>query len=177
MGKRILVHVCCGPCATSSIERLIEEGFSPVLFFSDSNIYPYEEFWKRYENLLIVARHYNLETILDSYDHDKWLEWVKGLECEPEHGKRCVRCFRFNLLRTEAKAKELGITNFCTTLTVSRFKKSALIFKEGLDLDGFLQIDFKKKDGFSKSVKLAKELELYRQEYCGCEFSRRNDDT
>lgn len=173
MGKRILVHVCCGPCATSSIERLLEEGYEPVLFFSNSNIFPHEEFLKRYENLLIVAQHYNLEVIIDSWDHDQWLEWIKGLENEPEHGARCSRCFRFNLLRTEKKAKELSIPLFCTTLTVSRFKKSATIFAMGEDLEGFEPIDFKKKDGFTKSVKLAKEMNLYRQEYCGCEFSWR----
>ncbi len=173
MGKRILVHVCCGPCATSSIERLLEEGYEPVLFFSNSNIFPNEEFLKRYENLLIVAQHHNLEVIIDSWDHDQWLEWIKGLENEPEHGARCSRCFRFNLLRTEKKAKELSIPLFCTTLTVSRFKKSATIFAMGEDLEGFEPIDFKKKDGFTKSVKLAKEMNLYRQEYCGCEFSWR----
>lgn len=173
MGKRILVHVCCGPCATSSIERLLEEGYEPVLFFSNSNIFPNEEFLKRYENLLIVAQHHNLEVIIDSWDHDQWLEWIKGLENEPEHGARCSRCFRFNLLRTEKKAKELSILLFCTTLTVSRFKKSATIFAMGEDLEGFEPIDFKKKDGFTKSVKLAKEMNLYRQEYCGCEFSWR----
>ena len=144
-----------------------------MLFFSNSNIFPQEEFVKRYENLLIVAAKHNLEVICDSYDHEEWLEWIKGLEAEPEHGARCLRCFRFNLLRAEKKAKELSIEHFCTTLTVSRFKKSASIFKEGEDLYGFEKIDFKKKDGFSESVRLSKEMNLYRQEYCGCEFSRR----
>ena len=173
MEKRILVHVCCGPCATSSIERLIEDGYAPVLFFSNSNIFPYSEFQKRYENLVIVAQRHSLEVILDSYDHQEWLDWVKGLENEKEHGLRCSRCFRFNLLRAEKKAKELSIESFCTTLTVSRFKKSATIFSEGEDLEGFEKIDFKKRDGFTRSVILAKELGLYRQGYCGCEFSMR----
>ena len=144
-----------------------------MLFFSNSNIFPHQEFLKRYENLLIVAEKYNLEVFIDDYDHDAWRRWVEGLEAEPEHGKRCQKCFRFNLMRAERKAKELGISSFCTTLTVSRFKKSATIFSEGQDLDGFEMIDFKKKDGFTKSVKLAKEMNLYRQDYCGCEFSRR----
>ena len=145
MEKRILVHVCCGPCATSSIERLLEEGYTPVLFFSNSNIFPREEFLKRYENLLIVAEKYNLEVIIDDYDHDAWRSWIEGYESEPEHGKRCQKCFRFNLMRAEKKAKELGIDSFCTTLTVSRFKKSATIFSEGQDLIGFEMIDFKRK--------------------------------
>ena len=107
--RRILVHVCCGPCATSSIQRLLDEGWSPVLFFSDSNIWPLEEFEKRYENLLKVAAFYNLPVIKDEYDHQSWREWIKGFEEEPEHGKRCSRCFRYNLLRASKKAEELGI--------------------------------------------------------------------
>ena len=173
--KNILVHVCCGPCATSSIQRLIEEGWSPVLFFSDSNIWPLEEFEKRYDTLLKVASFYSVPVIKDEYDHGAWRDWVKGYEEEPEHGKRCQRCFRFNLLRSRDKAKELGIPYFCTTLTVSRFKNSKTIFHEGEDLDGFLEIDFKKKDGFAKSCALSKEMGLYRQTWCGCEFSKGKD--
>ena len=174
--RKILVHVCCGPCATSSIKRLLDEGWSPVLFFSDSNIWPIEEFEKRYDTLLTVASFYNLEVIKDDYNHSDWREWVKGLENEPEHGKRCQRCFRYNLLRARDKAKELGIPSFCTTLTVSRFKNSKTIFHEGEDLEGFEAIDFKKKDGFSESCKISKEMGLYRQNYCGCEFSKGKGD-
>ena len=148
MGKRILLHVCCGPCSTSSVERLISEGYEPVLFFSDSNIFPESEFLKRYENLLIVARRHGLEVILDDYDHAAWREAVKGHELDKEHGERCSLCFRFNLLRTAAKARELGIDE--------------------------QRIDFKKKDGFNRSVRLSREYGLYRQDYCGCEFSLRD---
>lgn len=174
--RDILVHVCCGPCATASIERLIDEGWNPTLFFSDSNIYPEEEFEKRYKTLLQVAKHYSLPVIKDDYDHCKWLEWIKGLENEKEHGRRCTKCFRFNLLRTRDKAKEEGFYHFCTTLTVSRFKNSATIFSQGEDLEGFEKIDFKKKDGFSKSCRLSKELGLYRQSWCGCEFSKKESE-
>ena len=129
---------------------------------------------KRYENLMIVAQHYGLETILDSWDHDEWLEWIKGHEDDKEHGARCSLCFRFNLLRTAAKARELRIDEFTTTLTVSRFKSSAAIFSAAGDLEGFQRIDFKKKDGFNRSVRLSREYGLYRQDYCGCEFSLRD---
>ena len=165
MGKRILVHVCCGPCSTSSVERLLSEGYEPVLFFSDSNIFPYEEFRKRYENLSVI---------LDDWKHDEWREAVKGHEGDREHGARCSLCFRYNLKRTAEKAAELGIDEFTTTLTVSRFKKSESIFQEGREYPGFREFDFKKKDGFNRSVVLSKELGLYRQNYCGCEFSRRD---
>ena len=85
IGESILVHCCCGPCATASIERLIKEGWNPVLYFSNDNIYPEEEFEKRYENLLIVANKYNLRVINKSYDHSSWRTWVKGIENEKEH--------------------------------------------------------------------------------------------
>lgn len=174
MGNKILLHVCCGPCSTSSIERLLSEGWEPVIFYSDSNIWPMDEYEKRYDNLLVVAKHYNLEVIKDEWSHDSWREYVKGHEMDKEHGARCSLCFRFNLERACKKAKELGIEHFCTTLTVSRFKKSATIFSQGDDLPGFEKIDFKKKNGFQQSVELAKKLGLYRQSYCGCEFSLRD---
>ena len=174
MGKRILLHVCCGPCSTASIERLLDEGYEPVLFFSDSNIFPYGEFMKRYSNLLIAADHYGLEVILDDWRHDDWREAVKGHEGDREHGERCSLCFRYNLRRTAEKAAELGIGCFTTTLTVSRFKNSSTIFQEGRAFPGFVEIDFKKKDGFGRSIALSREIGLYRQDYCGCEFSRRD---
>ena len=174
MGNKILLHVCCGPCSTASIERLLADGYEPVLFFSDSNIFPEPEFEKRYENLLKVAASYSVPVIKDSWNHDEWRAFVKGHEDDKEHGERCSLCFRFNLLRSAEKAKELGIGCFATTLTVSRFKNSKTIFKEGEDLEGFAPIDFKKKDGFNRSIQLSKELDLYRQNYCGCEFSLRD---
>ncbi len=171
-GKKVLVHCCCGPCSTSSIERLLEEGYEPVLYYSNSNIDTKTEFDKRYQNLLTVASHYKLEVYEDVYQHDNWLEAIKGFETEKEHGARCPICFNFSLTRAYEKAKELNIPYFCTTLTVSRFKNSKVIFSVGEKFDSFLKIDFKKKDGFARSIELAKELDLYRQQYCGCEFSR-----
>lgn len=172
--KKILVHCCCGPCSTASIERLLNEDYLPVLFYSNSNIYPQEEFDIRWENLEKVAKHYGLEVIREERDHAAWLERVKGHEDDREGGDRCSLCFRYNLERAYEKARELGIEHFCTTLTVSRFKNSGKVFKEGEDLAGFEKIDFKKKDGFNRSCILSKELGLYRQQYCGCEFSIRD---
>lgn len=170
-----MLHVCCGPCSTSSVERLLEEGYEPVLFFSNSNIYPEAEFEKRYENLLVVARRNNLEVIKDEWRHDEWRKKVKGHETDREHGQRCSLCFDYNLRRSSEIASSLGISKFTTTLTVSRFKNSRTIFSIGQKYPGFTEIDFKKKDGFNKSVRLSKELGLYRQEYCGCEFSLRDE--
>ena len=174
MGNKILLHVCCGPCSTAAVERLRSMGFEPVLFYSDSNIYPYEEYMKRWENLLVVADYYGVEAIQDEWKHQEWLDAVKGHEEDKEHGERCLICFRFNLLKAAEKAKELGLRYFTTSLTVSRFKKSALIFAQAEGLEGFEAIDFKKKDGFNRSVQLSKALGLYRQGWCGCEFSLRD---
>lgn len=179
MKERILVHCCCGPCATSSIQRLLDEGFEPVLCYGNSNIWPKEENEKRFGELLKVADYYDacapmerpLEVHRLDYDHDAWRAFVKGLEDEPEHGARCLRCFEFNLRETCRKSKELGIGRFTTTLTVSRFKRSQSIFDVGDAFDGFERIDFKKKDGFARSVEMSRALGLYRQQYCGCEFS------
>ncbi|MBR1918122.1 MAG: epoxyqueuosine reductase QueH [Spirochaetales bacterium] len=172
--KKILVHCCCGPCSTASIERLLSEGWDPVLFYTNSNIWPAEEFEKRWENLEIVASHYGLEVMREEQDHAAWLERVKGHEDDHEGGERCSLCFRYNLERAYRKAVELNIEHFCTTLTISRFKNSRKVFAAGEDLVGFETIDFKKKDGFNRSCVLARELGLYRQQYCGCEFSIRD---
>lgn len=176
MSEKILVHCCCGPCSTSSLARLIEEEWTPVLLFCNSNIYPQEENDKRFTELEKVAYYYNLEVKRLDYDHKSWLEYVKGLENEPEHGKRCLKCFEYNLKQANEVAKSLGIKYFTTTLTVSRFKNSADIFKVGEKFSGFVAVDFKKKDGFAKSIKMSQELGLYRQQYCGCEFSMRKDN-
>lgn len=171
--NRILLHVCCGPCATASIERLLELGWKPVLYFSNSNIHPYEEFVKRYKEAVKVAGYGSLEIYMDEYRHDLWLERIRGHEGDPEHGARCSLCFRFSLERACEKARELGIDHFTTTLTISRFKNSAVIFRQAEELEGFEAIDFKKKNGFNRSVELSKMLGLYRQQWCGCEFSYR----
>lgn len=167
----ILVHACCGPCSTASIERMLEEGWKAVLFFSNSNIFPEQEAEKRYEALLEVARVYNLKVIREHYDHQGWLDAVKGHESEREGGSRCELCFAYNLREASEKAKQLGFAHFTTTLTVSRFKNSKVIFRVGEVFPGFEPLDFKKKGGFEKSVALSKELGIYRQHYCGCEFS------
>lgn len=171
MGKKILVHCCCGPCSTLCLKRLIEEGWSPVICYGNSNIWPQEENQKRWEELLKVASHYGLEVHRVEYDHEAWLDYVKGFENEPEGGKRCERCFDFNLKEAFEEAKRLGIEHFTTTLTVSRYKNSSTIFRVGKKYEGFEEMDFKKKNGYAESIRLSKELGLYRQQYCGCEFS------
>ena len=115
-----------------------------------------------------------VELVADAYDHAEWLREVAiGFEDEPEKGRRCERCYRYNLARTAAYAAANGFEAFTTSLTVSPHKPSAKIFA-ALAHPQFLKEDFKKREGFKLSVKRAAELGLYRQAYCGCEFSKRN---
>ena len=172
---KLLLHVCCGPCSTQSIEEA-SENYEVILFFSNSNIFPEEEYKKRLDETKRFAKLKNLELIEDDYDHVSWLEFVKGLENEPEGGKRCEKCFEYNFLRTADYCKKNNLEFFTTTLTISPYKNSGTIFAIGntiakqYDLK-FVEFDFKKKDGYKKSVELSKKYDLYRQNYCGCEFS------
>ncbi len=167
----ILLHVCCAPCSTASVERLREQGHDVVLFFSNSNIYPAEEYRGRLAETRRLAGVMHLDLVEDAYDHEAWLAHVRGLENEPERGQRCLKCFEYNLNRAALAMQRLGLSSFTTTLTVSRHKSSRDVFAIGRGFGGFLQIDFKKRDGYARSTELSRQLELYRQGYCGCEFS------
>ncbi|RLD09233.1 MAG: hypothetical protein DRI44_08970, partial [Chlamydiae bacterium] len=148
---KVLLHVCCGPCAVHPIEDLIQE-YEVTLFYSNSNIYPREEYDKRLSFVKKTAEEFNVKLFIDSYDHQEWLDWIKGFENEPEKGKRCEKCFEFNLNRTAIFAKENDFDCFTTTLTVSPHKSSKKIFEIGNGTDFFLEKDFKKKDGFKRSI-------------------------
>jgi predicted adenine nucleotide alpha hydrolase (AANH) superfamily ATPase len=171
MQDRILLHVCCAPCSTAAVERLVDEGWGVVLFFSNSNIHPEEEYCKRLAEARRLAGSMHLDLVEDAYDHGAWLECVRGLENEPERGKRCLKCFEYNLRRTALAMERMGLSGFTTTLTVSRHKSSRDIFAVGASLPGFVAMDFKKKDGYARSIELSRTLGLYRQAFCGCEFS------
>ena len=188
---KVALHVCCGPCASACVSALRDLGNEVVLFFSNSNIDTEEEFERRLANAQKLAEAEGVEIVADAYDHADWLEKVaKGLEDAPEKGARCAKCFRYNLARTAAWAAAHGCEAFTTSLTVSPHKVSRMVFEAGADAawtvsakdcggsaaaaPEFLPVDFKKKDGFLRSLRRAAELALYRQSYCGCEFSRRN---
>lgn len=172
--KKILLHTCCAICASACVERLRSEDIEPVMFFSNHNISPKEEYDKRLDAARKLADAWHVELIVDSYDHAGWLKAVEGLESEPERGKRCERCFAYSLARTAQYAEDNGFDAFTTTLTVSPHKVSRTIFEIGERFPAYEAWDFKKKDGFKRSNELSRELELYRQNYCGCEFSHRD---
>ena len=169
----LLLHVCCGPCATHSVQALQRE-HHVTLFFSNSNIAPPAEYEKRLAAARRVAESCGTPLVEDAGDHAAWLECVRGLEQEPEKGRRCERCFEFNLSRAARYAAEHGFDRFTTTLTISPHKDAGQIFRIGAQLGPFLAVDLKKGGGFKRSADLSRDFGLYRQTYCGCEFSRKS---
>ena len=180
--KKLLLHSCCAPCSTSVIDQL-KENYDITIFYYNPNIYPEEEYLKRkaeeikYIEILHKTQPSISISLRDSdYDKDSFYSAVKGLEKEREGGARCPVCFRLRLEKTANKAKEMGFDVFGTTLTVSPHKNSEIITKIGLSLEEeygikYLAENFKKKDGYKKSIELSKQNNLYRQNYCGCEFA------
>ncbi len=172
-GASVLLHVCCAPCGAYAVE-VLRQRFAVTLFFSNANISPEEEHRRRLTDVRRLGEICGCALVEDDYDHAAWQEAVAGLELEPERGKRCLRCFEFNLGRTAARAEALGCTAFCTTLTISPHKVSKALLEVGSRFPGFLPIDFKKNDGYRQSVNLSRKYGFYRQSYCGCEFSVRS---
>ena len=185
----VVLHTCCGPCASACVPRLKDDGHEVTMLFANSNIDTCEEFEKRKAEAEKLAKHDGVRFAALPYDHDEWLrEVAAGFENEPEKGARCARCFRYNLAKTAAYAAANGYDAFTTSLTVSPHKVSKVVFAAGQTAAcsstgsrqptiRFLERDFKKREGFKLSVKRAEELGLYRQGYCGCEFSRRQANT
>lgn len=180
--KRVLLHSCCGPCSSYCIKELAKYVKVTVLYYNP-NIEPIEEYNKRKEVQIKLINDYKNEGIdvdyIDSdYENDVYRNYVIGLEKELEGGKRCTKCFELRLSKTATLAKELNYDFFATTLTVSPHKNSTLINQIGFEIEKkeniqFLPSDFKKREGYKKSIEYSKEYELYRQDYCGCLFSKR----
>ena len=150
-------------------------GYEPVVYFCNPNLDTKDEFLRRLEAQKIVCMYHWVNLIVEEYDHEKYLDVVKGLENEPERGRRCDACIKLRLIETANKAQELGISKFTTSLVISPHKNFQQISEIGAEVAGdleFVAIDFKKKDGFLKTNKLSKELGIYRQNYCGCEFAK-----
>ena len=178
MNPSTLLHTCCGPCASACVPVLKAVGKSPVLYFANSNIDTAAEWSRRLAAARRLAEAEGVDLVAEPYDHAEWLEQVaKGFENEPEKGARCTRCYQYNLRKTAEYAAAHGYAAITTSLTISPHKPTKTVFAAGeraasAVLVEFLPFDFKKKNGFLKSVARAKELGLYRQSYCGCEFSK-----
>ncbi len=176
--ENILIHVCCAPCAAYCIEKLQQDGYTPAIYFYNPNIHPEAEYKKRLEELARFAECKDLPLHIEEDPTEIWLDLVKGLENEKEGGKRCKTCFDMRLEKTAQFAKQKGFDGFTTVLTVSPHKNSSLINKIGKDIAEnisikFLEENFKKQDGFKKSLELSEKYGFYRQSYCGCVYSIR----
>ena len=178
---RLLLHSCCGPCSSYCLSYL-HEYFDITVFFYNPNIYPIEEYYHRLSEQERLIAELNKEfdrkiKLIDlPYDHSEFTDFVKGLENEKEGGARCSKCFELRLLKAHELANELKMDYFGTTLTVSPHKNAVLLNAIGNTMASdsasmWLPSDFKKKEGYKQSVELSKKYELYRQNYCGCEFS------
>ena len=180
-GDKLLLHACCAPCSSSVLERL-SSFFEITIFYYNPNITEKEEYQKRVEEIkkLIKLIHpkYKVTLLEGKYEPEKFMTMAKGLEQEPERGARCYKCYQLRLEETARIAEKLGYPNFCTTLTLSPHKNSNWINEIGSSLQekyqsNYLFSDFKKKEGYKRSIELSKKYDLYRQDYCGCIFSKR----
>ena len=179
---RVLLHSCCGPCSSSVLEYLTQY-FDVTLLWFNPNVFPEEEFEKRFKTQVEIIEKMGLgdkvQILAEPWKHESYLSRIKGLESEPEGGKRCEECFKLRLLECAKLAKRYEYDYFCTTLTVSRHKDAVLINSIGEEIAkatgaSWLPSDFKKHDGENRSVELSEKYGIYRQVYCGCEFSLAN---
>ena len=190
--KTVLLHTCCAPCSSAIIEALMQNGITPVIYYCNPNIYPQEEYEIRKNECTRYAQSLGLEIVDADYDHENWLDAVKGMENEPERGGRCLKCFKLRLLRTAQYASERGIKVITTTLASSRWKSLDQINEAGLwacqqltarrssaaPHDEVIWWDHNwRKGGLQeRRLQIIKEYDFYNQLYCGCEFSMHRED-
>ncbi len=176
---RLLLHACCGPCSSAVLEQLRKVFDIGVLYYNP-NIWPEQEYRRRGQELVRflqeTAGEGQVEALELPYDPQEFYNAIQGLENEPERGSRCTVCYRLRLEQAAAYAAKNGYDWFCSTLSISPHKDAARLNQIGLELAQkygvqWLVSDFKKKEGYKRSLTLSQEHHLYRQEYCGCEFS------
>lgn len=181
-GKKLLLHVCCAPCTSAVIERL-GNFFKITVFFYNPNIDTDEEYHHRLNELKkflsSFKTKYEIDLIASPHSKEDFTKMAKGLENAPERGPRCYKCYNLRLKKTAELAKEHGYDYFATSLTLSPYKNSNWINEIGEQLQSEFQVnylysDFKKKNGYKRSLELSKEYNLYRQNYCGCIFSKKS---
>lgn len=177
---KLLLHSCCAPCSSYTLEYL-SQYFEITVLYYNPNISPYDEFEKRFseQKRLIEAlpSKHKITLIKGDYRYEEFEQIAKGYENIAEGGERCFRCYRLRLEKTARLAKEQGFDYFCTTLSISPLKNSQRINEIGYELAekygvDWLPSDFKKCEGYKRSIQLSKEYDLYRQNFCGCIYSK-----
>ena len=175
--SRILLHSCCAPCSGAILEWMVQNGVRPAVYFSNSNIVPKEEYDLRRQEITRYAESMGLTVIDDDYDHEEWLQHVKGLENEPERGSRCMECFKFRLRRAALYAAGHGYDALATTLASSRWKSLEQVNAaggwacEGLPVT-FWAGNWRKGGLQPRRNEIIREQNFYNQNFCGCEFSK-----
>lgn len=176
-GTKLLIHSCCAPCSSACLERL-KEHFQVTVLYYNPNIDERAEYEKRKAEQIRFLQETGWANFLDcDHEAEAFLEMSQGLETEPERGKRCYLCYELRLKRTAELAKAHGFSWFATTLTLSPYKNAEWLNEIGERLGNayglnYLYTDFKKKGGYHRSIELSNEFNLYRQDFCGCKFSR-----
>lgn len=171
---KVVLHICCGVCAGGVVERLTADGHEVAGLFYNPNIHPAEEYRRRLEAAGTVAERMGFTLNEIPYIPERWFMETRSFEHEPEGGKRCEICYRIRLRETYQYMLGCDADVFTTTLTISPHKLAKTINRIGSEVGGdrFMAMDFKKRDGFKRTVQLARESEIYRQEYCGCLYSQ-----
>lgn len=175
---KFLLHICCSHCGIAAIEELLPN-FELTLFWYNPSIHPLAEYQKRFLDVQRLSEIYKLKLVIGEYENEHWLRLVEGLEEEPERGQRCLLCFKDRLEKTGQFAKKNNFDYWGTTLSTGPQKNAQAINSIGTSLSDkyiskFYSADFKKKDGFKKSLILGKKYNFYRQNYCGCVFSQKD---
>jgi len=176
--KEVLLHACCAPCSSAIIECMMQHGITPIIYYCNPNIFPFGEYEIRKSECTRYAQSLGLTIIDDDYNHEDWLAGMRGLENEPERGGRCLKCFKYRLLRTAQYAHEHDFSVITTTLASSRWKSLEQIEEAGRFAEQqypdvvFWAQNWRKGGLTERRAQIIKEYGFYNQQYCGCEFSK-----
>ena len=181
--KTLLLHACCAPCSSAVLER-ISKYFDITILYYNPNITDEKEYQKRLQEIEKIVNELNIDNIKilpGRYNPQEFFDIAKGLEEEKERGKRCYYCYQLRLEETAKVAEKLHFDYFTTTLSISPYKNSKWLNEIGEKLNNkyeptYLYADFKKKNGYKRSIELSKQFGLYRQDYCGCIYSKKERD-
>ena len=178
--SKLLLHSCCAPCSGDIMKRLLDSGIDYTVFFYNPNIHPYDEYLLRKEENMNFAKKYNISFVDADYDPRKWFEMTKGMEYEPERGKRCTTCFDMRFIKTAEYAHNNGFDIISSTLGISRWKNMEQINKSGIyaaskfkDIT-YWTYNWRKENGSHRMIEVSKDEGFYMQEYCGCVYSLRD---